>query len=102
MTDNALRIIRELTISQSASSAPKIQVSRDASEETSLVSYEREILEDGMPPTDDERLCRVLQEEARRHLGDKGPTLNLRYSINNIQTPAHMSEQHKLADSYKL
>ena len=40
------------------------------------MSYEREILEDGMPPSDDELLRRVLQEETRRHLRSEGPALN--------------------------
>ena len=62
MTDNALRIIRELTKSQSASSAAQILESHDASEVTSLFSFEKEILGDGTPPTDDERLQLVLHE----------------------------------------
>jgi hypothetical protein len=65
MTDNALRIIRELARTQTVSINSRILESEDSNE--SLMSYEREILDDCMPPTDDERLNRVLQEEAKRY-----------------------------------
>jgi len=66
MTDNALIIIRELTRTQSSFSFAQIFEVDDLNE--SLMSYERKILADTMPPNDDdERLNRVLQE-AVKHL----------------------------------
>ena len=64
MTDNALRIIRELIRSQSIASVGKISESNDSIE--SLTSVEIEILDDGTPLTDDERFSRVRLEEAQR------------------------------------
>jgi hypothetical protein len=64
MTDNALRIIRELTDSHLSVSVAQISESDDLNE--SLTSEEREILNDGAPPTDDERFSRVRLEEAQR------------------------------------
>ena len=64
MTDNALRIIRELTDSHLSVSVAQISDSDGLNE--SLTSEEREILNDGAPPTDDERFSRVLLEEVRR------------------------------------
>ena len=68
MTDNALRIIRELIRSQSISYASQISESDASRDEIKLLSFEREILEDGEPPTEDERLLQVLKESARLYL----------------------------------
>ena len=59
VTEDAMRIIREFTRTQSVSSAARTSTLDDSNE--SLTPSEREILDDGKPPTDDERLKQVLK-----------------------------------------
>jgi hypothetical protein len=64
--------MRELTLS-SESIASTSQISESDYLDESLNSEEREILDDCMPLSDDERLNRVFQDETKRYLRKEQP-----------------------------